>query len=145
MDLLLSVDSDLLAGERQRVRVLSVDFPFAFLSMDGVVCKHVRLHSHSVLAKTQSITAENEASVRKSLAMRGELSSYHIIGADEGVVNSDELNVIPLERHSGNQAAEAAKAIDPDSYLAIAWRLGGSAGTYTTTSTVYTMSQIPSP
>jgi len=136
MDLLLSVDSDLLAGERQRVRVLSVDIPFAFLSMYGVVCKHVSLHSRLVLAKTQSITAENEASVRKRLAVRGELSSYHIIGANEGVVHSDEFNVVPLERHSGNQAAEAAEAIDPDSYLVIAWRrLSGSAGTYTTTST----------
>ena len=42
--------------------------------------------------------------------MKKKAVKYHVIGGDEGIVNSNEFNIVSLQSHSSDQSANPSKA-----------------------------------
>jgi hypothetical protein len=45
----------------------------------------------------------------------------HVLSSDEGVVDSDELNIVPLENNSSNQTTNSSESVDSDPNLLVSY------------------------
>jgi hypothetical protein len=105
-NLLVPEDCDLLPIEAERVLIFGVDVGFRHAPVHCVVLEHVRLRCHKVwLCRRCRVKCRDLKLCRLHV-------TNHVVGADEGIVDSNQLDVISLECNARHKTSEPAEAID---------------------------------